>query len=705
MNAKRTLDDIDAPQGSTRRGRALFLVLAALFVALAAGGVWFAAWRKDQEREKAREEAERELAPLQKALDAAPTTTAEPYDVDKTIQVLAMLDRAAEGSGSTREYVERLVREDYSRVAPDVLAVRKELLGVLVKLAARLGTLEDHDRNWASYRAVLETAARLNSIHARVALGPFAGGVATDPEIRARATEELRKSLAERDELARALEPVREELLVALDHAPPVFRKHMKEWEELCLVRDSAYLAAARLDYESCASHARAAIAIAPSETEAHLLLAFAEIEGGLERGVEEQNVGAFLARYVADHPDWAAPALLLRGVWHARHGRSREAREDLDLAATRYPIQAARLRDRFDPYAARDYLRNTTQGRNITGTYQALMLGAGWFSPELQLARQAFAAGDRARGRSLVRDHFQRRRHDGQWNLVLYDIDFCEALLGDEFQAMFPDAAYLDLTIEATTLSSLARTAGDLVGKHTERVLEARVVNRSDRTLANAALVLCLRVTDMHPDDSFTVALPTQPAVPADTETLFGAFDVDPLWRERGKTADDLVQPMRAILLTDEAVFRIDTVQYKNDRLRSFTTTEGEPRTVSLPERVAQAVDRLRAEKDAIRFETSGLVGQDVKIVLPRDVAVLGPLFRLEYGEKRFDEVEDPGDVHHAIDDGKVVLVFDGAWLAMKLAKPAEVRLVARSLVRSVTLVFARRADGGYAFDRFEGL
>jgi hypothetical protein len=668
-----------------------FGIALALMFAVVVG---FTAWRAMHSTGQAERaaQAQAELAPAAQALEraVAAATPAAPsvapvYDIDRTLAVLRELDAAASDARSVRDYVERLARQDYAHVAPQALEVRQRMLELLTRLAGQLDALDDHDKTWSTYRTVLEALKAANSVMIGVP-----GVLSTSPSIEQRnaATAELQKALAQREDLLARVRPIEAELVRLVSETTPVFRALLSEWEQLCLVRDSSYLAAARLDWEACARHARAAIARAPLESEAHLLLALAHVEGGVELPAERGDLARFVDELIAREPERAAPALVVRGVWRARRGESALAREDFELAATRYPQQSERLRAGFDPYASRAYLRQTSAGRGITGLYEASMLGAAWFSPELQLARERFGAGDREAGKRLIREHFHRRRADGQWNLVLYDLDFCEGLLGPEFAALFPEVNYLDLEISRPMFGNDVAVS---------------VSNRSDVTLRNAALVLCLRFVDMHPDDYVTLAVkPTQPVLPARTVTQYDGFDVKLEWGGVTKSVDQLIEPVRAILLTDEAVFRVETIRYKNERMQRYATQAGAP-PVSLPERVEQALVRLRAEPQLASLRTAGLLGQDVRVELPREFLVLGPLFRLEFGEQRFDEVEDRGSVRHVLENERVALTFDNAGLQLGLAKPDEVRVLARSLSRTLTLAFARDAAGEYSLARIE--
>jgi hypothetical protein len=106
-------------------------------------------------------------------------------------------------------------------------------------------------------------------------------------------------------------------------------------------------------------------------------------------------------------------------------------------------------------------------------------MLGAGYFSPDLQLAKISFHAGRFEEGRERVLEHFGRRRAQGAWDFLFPDIQFCIALLGSDYRAIFPEDAWLDLVVEPELLGG---------------GITLSVKNRSERTLRNATLVLALQ-------------------------------------------------------------------------------------------------------------------------------------------------------------------------------------------------------------------
>jgi hypothetical protein len=380
-----------------------------------------------------------------------------------------------------------------------------------------------------------------------------------------------------------------------------------------------------------------------------------------------------------------------LRGLWRVRHGEVEKGRVDLQLASTRYPEQAQMLTDALDPYRMRSYLQRSQQGVHITGMYKSMMLGAAWFSPELQTARLDFESGDVEHAKQLVREHFARRRAQGQWDLVRYDLRFCEDLLGEHYREIFPEHSYLDLILEHNTFG---------------RDFSVYVDNRSDVSLHNAALVLCVRFTDMQDEDYDAIVVgATRGIVPAATRTRFDDVDLRHAWAAGEKGPGDIVPPVRAILVSDESVCWVDTLEFKDESLPRFSELRDAqtPQTtaVSLPQRWKQAIAALTGGAVHVERVKNLVTADDLKIELPREVALLGPMFELEVGAKSFAEGK-AGSVRNRIEDHIVRLVFDGAGKALDAA-PAELKLRARSSLGSVTVTFARNADGSYSVARVE--
>ena len=321
------------------------------------------------------------------------------------------------------------------------------------------------------------------------------------------------------------------DLLRAMTDYSEVYYRYVDEWDDLSVLRDRAYLAAHNGDWDTVVDAATVAIEKAPQEKEAHLLLAMALIEQ--DQPEQDGRILALLDEYISEHPDSTAPAFQLLGIQHTRMGRTADARLALQQSAAYYPKQAEQLTDMLDPYKVRSFLRKSREGGFILELYKSTMLGAGYWSPDLQMARMLFESGETEAGKEKVLDHFSRRRNQQQWDFVLSDIEFCYDLLGPSFWEIFPEDTYLDLEIEQTMFGSS---------------LNVGINNRSDRTLRNASLLLALQFTDMYATDYEVMAAPrTLPAVPAREETSFGTIEVELELFGGTKTVDDIVHHLGA--------------------------------------------------------------------------------------------------------------------------------------------------------------
>ncbi|NOY26646.1 MAG: tetratricopeptide repeat protein [Oligoflexia bacterium] len=607
--------------------------------------------------------ATQEFAPVFQALEPqgpglGPGSNPGPgpgYDIDQTIKVIHEIDLALAESDSMGDYLKTMSRHDYRNVAPAVLAARKDLMGVLFQIYSKQSEIEDRQQMWGLTSKLLLSTLSVVGAEGHVGtLGPT-GSITVDKEQAQRLLDDLQQTQDARLKLGRDQRKLQGQLIDSLVAYSQVYHRYVDEWDRLCVIRDRAYLAAHNGDWAMAEAAADEAIAMAPDEREAHLLKALAMIEGGQSQHPESSaQVEQLLAQYIDDHPDSAAPAFLLLGVLQSKQGRKDEALLNLQQAAAYYPKQADALTDMLDPYKMRSFLRKTREGSYVIELYKNTMLGAGYFSPDLQLARNAFAAGDFEAGRAKVMDHFSRRRTQQQWDFVLSDIEFCQALLGDDFRRIFPEDHYLDLVLKPTIFGSK---------------LHVGVDNRSDRTLHNATLVLAIQFTDMHAEDYQTfVANQTQPAVLPRQVTDYGDVEIGLDLQGTKKEVDDIVT-QRAILVTDEAVLWVDTDAYKIAEAKEFR--QGRKPGLARAEASARAavvsgdkaispvglLDRIVADARSgttIQIDDKKLLKDGLIITVPKELAVLRPLFRLKYGDQVFT-----ADQNVIVDD-KIQLRFD---------------------------------------------
>lgn len=626
---------------------------AALAVGFAGGFLWW----QELEAERAQAAAAAQVfSPVLSAMQdaVAERDPAETYDIDKTVRTVHEMDLALARAGSMDTYLRGMARQDFRGVAPEVLLARRALMDVLWRMYAVQVEEEEQEAMWGVASELLLGSLSVVSVEADITPVMPTGSVRVDGARARELYDRLEDEQEARLALGREGRELERELIDALVAYSEVYHRVLEEWERVCIARDRAYLAVHAGDWATATAAADEAIRLAPLEREAHLLRALAQIESGAVLDAEvAEAVADDLSGQIAAHPEHSAPALLLLGTLKARRGDTEGARVDLEQSAAYFPRQAEHLTDMLDPYAMRAWLRRTREGSWVRDQYHASMLGAGYFSPDLQLARLHFDAGDFEAGRAKVLDHFSRRRAQRQWDLVLADIALCADLLGEDYRRIFPEDAWLDLELDEAMFGSK---------------LALSVVNRSDRSLHNATLVLALQLTDMHASDYATlVAGQTVPEVGAHATTGFGTTEVAFTLDGDTKTVEDIVST-RAILVSNEAVVWVDTAGFKIEAAKGVRARPPEA-PASLSRRALAS-----ARQATLEVEPSFLK-DDVEIRIPRRFAILRPVFELEVEGARHRPARD------RIDGDGIVLRFAGVGELEGAARPALTLHAATSL------------------------
>jgi len=593
--------------------------------------------------------AEQAFEPVFDKLDEAIAEEAV-YDLDKTIRVIHEIDLALQEQDSLDEYLMRLSMQDYRDVAPEVLEARKELLGILMDLYAKQVEQEDQQAMWELTSELLLSTFSVVEVSGQIDPLSPKGKVGVDRAQARQLLEDLKERQRRHRELVREINETETELFDALFTYSDVYFRYVEEWDQLSILRDRAYLAAHNGDWEATLASAELAVERAPLEREAHLLEALARIERGNPE--DDQRTRALLDQYLHDHPDSTAPAFLLLGVLEQRAGNDKAALLAFQQSAAYYPKQAEALTDMLDPYRMRGFLRDSREGSFILELYQSTMLGAGYFSPDLQMARMQFEAGDSDAGRQKVLDHFARRRTQKQWDFIISDIGFCHDILGPHFWEIFAEETYLDLDVSPAMLSDSIVLA---------------VHNRSHRTVHNATLVLALHFTDTFPDDYEAIVVePSVPAVMSHDETAFGTVEVSVDIGGTEKRSADIVHH-RAILISDEAVVWVDTDEFRIAEAEAFrerrqtqqatgSAPSEHPDAERHPSFQNTALALLEGAAKQASLEVDSRFGaDDVLVELPRELAILRPLFQLRHGEEVFTAADN------LIDGDRIMLRFGG--------------------------------------------
>ena len=563
----------------------------------------------------------------------------EVVDLDRTVNVIHEIDLVLEEATSLEQYISFVNQQDYRGVDPTILEARQEICNAFFGMYQRKTEVDERELMFKVCQAMTLPKTLLHGVRFTGKVGVVPVDMGLDAS---QAIDALFEEHEDLGDLREDLHELRIELLGVIGRHNAACREVREEWDRLCLLRDHAYLAAYNMHWDATRAAAESAIEMAPLEKEAHLLRALAMIEGDMVPQEGAVEVLEFLDDYMNRHPSSTAPALLLQGVCQARRGEVEAARRLFQQSAVEYPRQAIQLTGLVEPYRLRSqYMRQSNEGNAIQELYFSTMLGACWFSPDLQLAKLEFDTGNWDAGRMKIRDHFARRRAQGQWNLILFDIRFCEDLLGDDYRTIFPEDVYLDLEVEEPWWG------GDY---------ELSIENRSDRTLHNATLVLCLKFTDMHPDDYVAIPVSTQTEVLAHDTTSFGEVDVDvELFGVEKSTSD--VYSLRAVVVSNEAVSWVDTSDFRTKNAQEAAanlapTLETLSALTASP--LVSMVTNLLFKESSLDIASALVFDDDARVELPRLLAALEPRYTLLYGEDQF------APDSNQIEDGKIVLGFE---------------------------------------------
>ena len=580
------------------------------------------------------------------------------YDIDKTIRVIHEIDQAIISNNNLEDYLMKISKEDYRNVAPEVLEARKKLLQTTMEIYSRQTRLKDQPDYWDLIREYTLAAGSGINPEGLMNAMPL-DGIKYDPAMTKKTYEEYLESKKVSDEIKNEIRESKTKLLNQLYQYSTVYYKYYDEWDRICLNRDKAYLAAKSGQWDVVEHEADLAIEKAPYDKEAHVLKGLAKVASMpsamqpsvlLESQNRPDNTLKFLDDFIQSNPDYSSPALLLKGVYYQKKGDLKSAKLFLEESAAYYPKQADRLQSNFDPYKMRAYLRKSKEGNVITEMYKSTMLGGGYFTPDLQLAKLYYASNNVEMGRNKVLDHFARRRNQSQWDYIISDIQFCENAFGTEFNKILPENNYLQLKVKPTMI-------GDK--------LNLSVVNNSQKRLNNASLILCIQFTDMMRDDYIAIKVDrTIPAILANESNDFGSQEIVHSIFGKEKGVDDIVL-VRAIVISDEGVNWVDTEDFKFEKIK-----KEREKLAKLPKQESEKLSKdygfskegiikIIRDQAKIRISSSKIsLNDQVQIDLPKQLSFLNPLFRLA------------GDGNVLIEPSQNTLDQNGIKLNFKLNK-----------------------------------
>ncbi|MBL7789223.1 MAG: hypothetical protein JNL75_05250 [Chitinophagales bacterium] len=553
------------------------------------------------------------------------------YDIDKTIRVIHEIDQAIVSNDNLEDYLLKISKQDYRNVAPEVLEARKKLLKTTMEIYARQTKLKDQPDYWDLIREY--TLAAGSGINPAGLASPIpTDAIKFDPNLSKKTYEEYLESKKVSEEVKSEIRELKTILLKQLYEYSTVYYKYYDEWDRVCLHRDKGYLAVKSGQWDVVENEADIAIRKAPYDKEAHILKGLAMVASMPsiaqpnihlgEKPILPDNTQVFLDKFIQDNPGYSAPALLLKGVYHLKKGDMKTAKLLFEESAAYYPKQADLLQNNFDPYRMRSYLRKSKEGNQITEMYKTTMLGGGFFTPDLQLAKLYYASNNPEMGKSKVLDHFQRRRNQSQWDYIISDIRFCETAFGKDFQKILPEHHFLQLKVKPTMI-------GDK--------LKLSVINHSEKRLSNASLILCIQFTDMMRDDYIALKVDkTLPAILPNEENSFESMEIQYDMFGKMKGVEDIVT-VRAIVISDEGVNWVDTEAFKFENMKKQRETLSQLRTEESKKILTdygfdkETILKIIRNNAKISVSSSKLSLNNVlSINMPKELAFLNPIFRL---------------------------------------------------------------------------
>lgn len=600
------------------------------------------------------------------------------YDLEETVRAMNALEVAQCQSEDFMTYLEYVARQDFSRVAPDVLEQKKKLFPILQRLYELQKEHEELDDVWMLMRSATSGATTFAAeVNPVAVLGTVLTGDATlstmsvgggMDKAKTAAFEEYEKQKELKRSLEREIEAVRMSYIEYLEEYAPVYYKYMQEWNTLCLKKDKAYIDLYGGRSLDAYNKTEEILKEYPTNREALLLKGLSLIQmanervlprplleaagsdtilGGVSRELKQpdermellMDAEATLDSYIKLYPSRSAPALVLKGLLYRQLGENAKAISYFDQASIEYPRQAADLTDLLDSYKARTYLNKSAEGKYLLRLYRSTMEGFGIFSPNLLKAHYYAQNNDVEKSKEEIFNHFYRRGNQGVYDCLLSDMQYCEENMYSSFRQILLEQSFIDVSVEPTINWTLA---------HKDDEIKVTINNRSDIDLENVRIFLCLHYTDMYKDEYDVLKLPSVNIIKHNDKTEIGVVKLN----YEDKKYNDITR-IRAIAMTDDKICWIDNVDYKYMKASEAATKKKKNSAGSVKQQLLEDfnVDNgklLSAIEQGLRVYGSvsdGNIWNDMKrdvknlvtggdrklhIELPRILSIIDPVFSL---------------------------------------------------------------------------
>lgn len=593
-----------------------------------------------------------EFEPAYEAMEAK----SPDYDIEETVRAMNALEVAQCQSEDFMSYLEYVAKQDFSRVAPEVLEQKKKLFPILQRLYELQKEYKELDDVWMLMRSATSGATTFASeVNPVGVIGSMLTGDATLSTVslgsgmdkaKTAAFEEYEKQKELKRQLEREIEAVRMSYVQYLEDYAPVYYKYMQEWDALCLKKDKAYIDLYGGQPMEAYNQSQEILKEYPTNREALLLKGLSLIQMSSEvgnlgtlsssmeydlsqslRGADEaialadsvlagvatersapdertelqMEAEATLDHYMKLYPSRSAPALVLKGLLYREQGEIAKAVSYFDQASMEYPRQAAALTDLLDSYKARTYLNKSAEGKYLLRLYRSTMEGFGIFSPNLLKANYYAQNGDVEKSKEEIFNHFYRRGNQGVYDCLLSDMQYCEENMYSSFRQILLEQPFLDVAVEPTTNWTLADK---------EDEIKVTINNRSDIDLENVRIFLCLHYTDMYKDEYDVQKLPSVNIIKHNDKTEIGVVKLN----YEDKKYNDITR-IRAIAMTDDKICWIDNVNYKYMKASEAAARDNNSKPSTRNSQLSTAKQQLLEDFNVDNGKLQSIIQEGMKV------------------------------------------------------------------------------------------
>ncbi len=497
------------------------------------------------------------MAQAYNALTQAPRS--EYYNIEKTVIAMNALDSIMTKSHeSLDDFLLYMAKEvDYTDVASDVLEAKARLIPLVQELQVLEKEYDDFSGWTMFFNSVGAGATRLLSDQQTYSFigNACMGSVTMNPLVSS--SEALAQSAymtvsaaldsyaaqkEQKDRLSRDLDRVRAAYKDYIYQYMEVYKKHIKEWNELCNLKDRVYLSISNHNWRNAYKQNQEVLKKDPYSREGLLLdgltLAYigainnhpefndisvkitddpspmsstSETEPDdstrvvypIERSYRKDNrwlqaAERQIAKYDSLYGDTqVAPSELIRGLIELSRGNIEDAEDKFDSSSSHYASQKAELTKMKDLYNARQiFLNQSEAGQELLTMYYSMMYGFDMFSPSLQLASLREAEGKYDMAADLIKEHFRQRLESSEkatnpYYAILTDLDYCEKNLPNSFNLQQLNPSIMELRVDSVFQKKLLSWSGK---EHVPDRILITLSNKAQWKQKDVNMIICFK-------------------------------------------------------------------------------------------------------------------------------------------------------------------------------------------------------------------